>query len=84
MVHRLALFLGAIGAAGVLALAMNLGGLFSAAPLAAQQSAAPDATRTVVDKVYVAPTPAPRVVNRPPRTSAARAHRGHDGGEGGD
>ena len=102
MVHRLALFLGGVGAAAVLALAMNMGGIFSAAPTAADKSAAinggnvavaPDPTRTVIDKVYVEPTPDPVVVhvNKPPRTPApvtsqvrgGERERG-DGGERGD
>ncbi|MEO8625267.1 MAG: hypothetical protein ABI452_01070 [Candidatus Limnocylindrales bacterium] len=83
MVHRLAILLGGVGAAGVLALAMNLGGLFSAAPTAADTSAAtpasdqavaaaPDATKTVIDKVYVEPTPQPAVVhvNKPRHNTA--------------
>ena len=83
MVHRLAIFLGGLGAAAVLALAMNLGGLSSAAPPAADTSpatvgadqpvaAAPDTTKTVIDKVYVEPTPQPAVVhvNKPPRNTA--------------
>jgi hypothetical protein len=83
MVHRFALLLGGVGAAAVLALAMNLGGLFSAAPTAADTSAlsttsdqvtapVPDTTKTVIDKVYVEPTPdAPVIhVNKPPKISA--------------
>jgi hypothetical protein len=88
MVHRLALFLGGVGAAAVLALALGMGGLLSTAPTAADTGlainggtqpvaaapveAAPQATKTVIDKVYVEPTPAPVVVhvNRPPRNSA--------------
>ena len=83
MVHRLALFLGGVGAAAVLALAMGMGGLLSAAPIAADTgsvtnganqpvAAAPDTVKTIVDKVYVEPTPDPAVVhvNRPPRNEA--------------
>lgn len=107
MVHRLAIFLGGVGAAAVLALAMNLGGLFSAAPTAADTSAAtpgadqavaaaPDTTKTVIDKVYVEPTPQPAVVhvNKPRRTPAPAAptvsqprgerERGDRGERGGD
>jgi hypothetical protein len=83
MVHRLSLFLGGVGAAAVLALAMGMGGMLSAAPAAADTglainggdhavAAAPQETRTVIDRVYVEPTPDPVVVhvNRPPRNSA--------------
>ncbi|MEP7377949.1 MAG: hypothetical protein ABI725_00140 [Chloroflexota bacterium] len=111
MVHRLAIFLGGVGAAAVLALAMNLGGLFSAAPTAAHTSAAtpasdqtaaaaPDTTKTVIDKVYVEPTPQPAVVhvNKPrhnttpaptvsrPRSQGdgERGDRGDRGERGGD
>src|SRR4051794_39095209 len=84
MVHRLALLFGGVGAAGVVALAMGWGnGLLSAAPASADTSAfidhgpqaavaAPPAPRTVIDKVYVEPTPKPAVVhvNKPPRNSA--------------
>jgi hypothetical protein len=82
MVHRLALFLGGVGAAAVLALAMGMGGLLSAAPIAADTglainggdqavAAAPQTTKTVIDKVYVEPTPDPVVVhvNKPARTN---------------
>ncbi|MDL2335405.1 MAG: hypothetical protein QFC55_05190 [Chloroflexota bacterium] len=106
MVHRLAIFLGGVGAAAVLALSMNMGGLFTAAPTAADPSAAttgadqavaaaPDTTKTVIDKVYVEPTPQPAVVhvNKPrrnpapaPTVSQPRGEREPgDGGErGGD
>ena len=107
MVHRLALFLGGIGAAAVLALAMGLGGLLSAAPIAADTgsvipggdqtvAAAPQATKTIIDKVYVEPTPDPVVVhvNKPPRSTAPAAtvtrprrgerERGDRGERGGD
>jgi hypothetical protein len=106
MVHRLAIFLGGVGAAAVLAMAMNLGGLFSAAPTAADVSAAtsspdqavaaaPDTTKTVIDKVYVEPTPQPAVVrvNKPPRNPApapavsrprGERERGDRGERGGD
>jgi hypothetical protein len=84
MVHRLALLFGGVGAAGVLALAMGWGnGLLAAAPPSVDTAAAidhgpqaavaaPQAPRTVVDKVYVEPTPKPAVVhiNKPPRNSA--------------
>ncbi len=86
MVHRLALFLSGVGAAAVLALAMGLGGVLSTAPTAADTAsavnggnqtvaAAPDTTKTVVDKVYVEPTPDPVVVhvNKPPRNNAPAA-----------
>jgi hypothetical protein len=98
MVHRLALFLGGVGAAAVLALAMNLGGFFSAAPTASDNTAAinggnqpvaaaPDTSKTVIDKVYVAPTPQPVVVhvNKPPRNTApAPTVNRPRGGERGD
>lgn len=100
MVHRFALLIGGVGAAAVLALAMNLGGLFSAAPTAADNTAAvtsdnqaataaPD-QKTVIDKVYVEPTPdAPVVhVNKPPRNTVpaptATRPRGHERGDRGD
>lgn len=83
MVHRLALLLSGLGATAVLALALGLGGLFAAAPVAADagsvdrvsQSAAPDATRTVIDEVYVEATPQPAVVhvNKPPRDKGSVA-----------
>lgn len=79
MVHRLALLVGAVGAAAVLATAMGFGGLFSTAPTAADpqainggnQVSADSAVKTVVDTVYVEPTPAAQVVrvNRPARTN---------------
>jgi hypothetical protein len=80
MVHRLALFFGAVGAAGILALALNLGG-FAGAPTAANAdtaaappaaTAAPASTKTVIDKVYVEAAPKPDVVhvNKPPRNVA--------------
>ena len=98
MVHRLALLLGAVGAAAVLALAMGLGGLLQTAPTAAdtglavnggdQTLAAAPATKTIIDKVYVEPTPAPVVVhvNKPPRNTAppATVSRPRGGGERGD
>ena len=102
MVHRFALFIGGVGAAAVLALAMNLGGLFSAAPTATDNSAAinsgnqaataaPDQNKTVIDKVYVQPTPdAPVVhVNKPPRNTApaatvTRPRGGHERGDRGE
>jgi len=107
MVHRLALFLGGVGAAAVLALAMGMGGWLSAAPLAADTgsvinggtqpvAAAPDTTKTIIDKVYVEPTPDPVVVhvNKPPRTNPPVApvsrprggerERGDRGERGGD
>lgn len=82
MVHRLALFLGGLGATAVLALSLGLGGLFAAAPAAADagaapdggsQAAAPDTTRTIIDKVYVAAAPKPAVVhvNKPPRNKGS-------------
>jgi hypothetical protein len=97
MVHRLALFLGGVGAAAILAVAMNLGGFFAAAPTAADGTAAvfggnqiaattPETTQTIVDKVYVEPTPEQAVVhvNNPPRntsatTTSARPHGGQRG-----
>ena len=99
MVHRLALLLGAVGAAAVLALAMGLGGLLQAAPTAADTglsvnggdqtvAVAPTTTKTIIDKVYVKPTPAPVVVhvNKPPRNNApaATVRRPRGGGERGD
>lgn len=110
MVHRLALFLGGVGAAAVLALAMGMGGLLSAAPTAADTApainggdqvvaAAPNTTKTIVDKVYVEPTPDPVVVhvNKPPRNNPPvatvrpprggereRGERGDRGERGGD
>jgi hypothetical protein len=108
MVHRLALFIGGVGAAAVLALALGMGGLLPAAPTAADTGSAinggsvavaatPQPPQTVIDRVYVEPTPAPVVVhvNKPARTSAPVANvsrppagerereRG-DGGERGD
>lgn len=87
MVHRLALFLGGVGAAAVLALALNMGG-FAGAPTAANAdtvnaenqiaAAVPDSTTTVIDKVYVEAAPKPEVVhvNKPPRNvSGANASR---------
>jgi hypothetical protein len=83
MVHRLALLLGALGATGVLALSLGLGGLFAAAPVAADpgtadrvnQPSAAATTRTVIDKVYVEATPKPAVVrvNKPPRNKGSVA-----------
>lgn len=91
MVNRLALFLGAVGAAGILALALNLGGLAAPptaasadAPIGSQVAAAgPTATKTVIDKVYVEAAPKPAVirVNKPPRNVAgadAARPRGND------
>lgn len=81
MVHRFALLVGAVGAAAVLAAAMGFGGLFSTVPTAADdtqainganQLVADSPIKTVVDTVYVEPTPEAQVVHvtRPARPNA--------------
>lgn len=80
MVHRLALLVGAIGAAAVLAAAMGFAGLLSTAPTpatdsqavnGANQLVADSPVKTVVDTVYVEPTPEAQVVHvtRPARNN---------------
>lgn len=98
MIQRIALLIGGLGAAGVLAVALGFGNFIFAAPatnLAAadnQPVAAADTnvaaapnngtgnnagdqnvqpqtkTKTVIDKVYIAPTPAPKTVHVTPKT----------------
>lgn len=89
MIQRIALLIGGLGAAGVLAVALGFGNFIFAAPatnLAAadnqpvavadtnvaaapnkgtrNQNVQPQAKqKTVIDKVYVAPAPAPKVVH---------------------
>jgi hypothetical protein len=75
MLNRLALAVGGLAAAGVLALALGAGGFTFGPPatIAAADAVAPAAvapapqTQTVTDNVYVMPTPEPRVihVNKP-------------------
>lgn len=99
MVHRLALFIGVVGAAGVIALSMFLGSLASTtdatvvASPSTEQPAARTAVKTVVDNVYVKPTPGqtttPRNAGRQPAPAATRApraerERGDGGRERGD
>jgi len=93
MIQRLALLVGGIGAAAVLAFALGLTNFVFAGPGAAlnaadsqpvantadvaavgtgqagagNQSVQPQ-KKTVVDKVYVAPTPAPKVIHVKPAT----------------
>ena len=93
MIQRLALLVGGVGAAAVLAFALGLTNFVFAGPGAAVNTAdsQPVATsadvaavgngqagagnqqvqpqkKTVVDKVYVAPTPAPKVIHVNPAT----------------
>lgn len=92
MVHRLALFIGVVGAAGVIALAMFLGSLTSTtdattvASPSTDQPAARTAVKTVFDNVYVKPAPsqstARRNAGREPAVAPTRAPRGErEGGE---
>jgi hypothetical protein len=98
MVHKLALAVGGLAAASILAVALGAAGftpgaaasktLSTTSPVTAAQ------TKTVTDTVYVAPTPAPRVIHvtkpaaAPPRrphvvTIVRSPHRG-EGDDAGD
>ena len=79
MVHKLALAVGGLSAAGVLALALGAAGF---TPRAATAKAADTVTpavaeapqtKTVTDTVYVEPTPQPRVIHV--TKPAAHPHR---------
>ena len=94
MVHRLAIFIGVVGAAGVIALAMFLGSLTSTAdatavaPSATDQTVAQAVVKTVVDKVYVEPAPnqptARRNAGREPAPATREPRAERERGERGE
>jgi hypothetical protein len=67
MIHKLALAVGGLAAASILAVALGAAGFTPGAAASKTLSSpapAPTAeTKTVTDTVYVAPTPAPRVIH---------------------
>ena len=99
MLHKFALLIGGVAAVGVIAVAIAGGGLFptanadngaSSGGLGNQSAAqgpaaqAPAAhVKTIVDKVYIAPTPEPKVVHVQAPTKVAdtkpHADRGNQG-----
>ena len=102
MVHKLALAVGGLAAAGLLATALAFAGFVPHDAAAksgntVDQPAATAQTKTVTDKVYVAPVPKPQVIHvtkpapqaaarpLPPRVVVRHTHGGEpgDGGDGG-
>ena len=95
MVHRIALITGAAAAAGILVLALGVGGLFArssptadAAGSASSATSAP-AAQTKVETVYVKPAPPQRVIHvtqtaHPAARQAPRTVIVHRAGHGGD
>ena len=96
MVHRIALITGAAAAAGILVLALGVGGMFARSPSTADAAtmaagAAPTA-QTQVETVYVKPAPPQRVIHvtqtSPPTARQAPrtviVHRTSHGGGGDD